>query len=71
MLPKEHPKEHGPSNDRLKEALDGAIAAAGASPARYPHHGDPTAHGQQGPDDPAQLPDGRGLEVRAETLYGC
>ncbi len=68
MLPKDHPQEHRPGNDRVKEPLDGARAPAVASPACDPHHGDPTGHGPHGHDDTAQLTDGRGMEVRTATM---
>jgi len=67
MLPKEHPHDRRPGNDGAKEPWDGAIAAAFAGQARQPHHGDPTGHRQQGPDDPAQLTDRRRIEIRTET----
>ncbi len=55
MMPKEYPKDDPPGNDRVKEPLDGPIAAAFASPARQASHGDPSCHRQQSHDDTAEL----------------
>ena len=67
MLPKERPQEYRLGNDRIEEPLDGAIASTIATPARHPHHGDPTGHGQHSQRDAAELADRRHRDLRLET----
>ena len=55
MLTKEHPKQHGPREGLGEKALDGAVTAAFARPARDPQHRDPSRQHQHGQSHPTQL----------------
>jgi hypothetical protein len=71
MLTKEYPKQHRPGQDSGKEALDGAIAAAFASPARDAQHRDASSHHQQGQGYPTQAVVGRRGDMGSEALEKC
>src|SRR4030095_8396296 len=71
MLTKEHPKQHRPREDGGKPALDGAIAAAFASPAGEAQHRDASRHHQQGKGYPAQLAVSRRRHMGSEALERC
>jgi hypothetical protein len=65
--PKEEPEQRGPRQDGGEEAVDGPIAAASASPAGDPQHGDTTGHGQHGQRDAAELADCRHRHLTLEA----
>ena len=71
ILTEEHPKQHGPRNDRGEKALDGARAAAWAGPARHAQHRAPARHHQQRTSNPAQLASGRRGHIGLQALEEC
>jgi hypothetical protein len=68
---KEGPKQQVPGQHGGKKALDGAVAATGARPARHALHRHPTRHREDGLADPAQLPNGRQPHERCQTDQEC
>jgi len=70
-LPQEHPKQHRPREDGGKPALDGAIAAAFASPAGDAQHRDASSPHQQGKGYPAQWAVSRRRDMGSEALERC
>src|SRR5262249_18817314 len=64
MLANQEPLQVTPAQARIEEALDGAIAAALAGPARQTAHSHTTAHRQHGLDHPTQLAQCGGLYAR-------
>src|SRR5262247_4650754 len=71
MVTKEDPKQQRPREHCGKKALDSAIAAAFASPAREPSPGDPPRYGHHSDADTTQLAYGGGCDVRTGTLEQC
>lgn len=71
VLAKEAPEELCSKKRGGKEALNGAVAGAVASPASDAGHRDAAGHGQEGEGDVAQLADGSRRETRGETLEQC
>jgi hypothetical protein len=71
MLTKEHPKQHRPREDGGEQALDGAIAAACASPAGDAQHRDASSYHQQGQSYPTQSAVGRRRDMGSEALEKC
>src|ERR671932_690383 len=71
MMPEEDPKQDAPRDEGGEKALDGAIAAAWACPARDTSHRYAPRHGHQRHNDPAQLADRGGSQVRTGTLQQC
>src|SRR5262252_4982855 len=71
MLTKEYPKQHRPREDSGEEALDGAVAAAFASPARDAQNRDASRHHQQGQGYPTQSAVGRRCDMGSEALEKC
>jgi hypothetical protein len=53
MVPEEDPKQDTPREDRGEKALDRAVAAACARPARHAEHGDTSGHHQERTHCPA------------------
>jgi len=71
MLTKEHPKQHGPGEDRGEKALDSAVTAAFARSARDPQHRNPTGHHQYSESNPMQLAQGCGRYMVLEAVEQC
>src|SRR5215831_12215395 len=71
MLTKEHPKQHRPREDGGEQALDGAIAAACASPAGDAQHRDASSHHQHGKGYPTQSVVRRCRDMGSEALKRC
>ena len=67
--PQEDPEDCGPGQGRMKEALDGAIAATRSGPARAPQHRDPSRHHEHGQHNPAQLTYGGHRHHRMEAAH--
>ena len=71
VLTKEHPKHHRPREDGGKQALDGAITAAFAGPAREAQHSDASRHHQQSKGYPPQAAVSRRRDMGSEALEKC
>ena len=65
------PEQKRPGQARIVSTPRGTMRApAVASPARDPHHGDPTSHGPPGHDATAQPTDSRGLAAQSPRAGG-
>ncbi len=71
MRAKEELEELSPRERRSKEALDGAVASAGLTPASDAGHGDATGHRQKRQGDVVEVAQRGWCENRVETGEQC
>jgi hypothetical protein len=71
LVTTEHPKQHRPREDGGTQALDGARAAAFASPAGEAQQRDASRHHSQGKGDPTQAAVRRCRAMGSEALERC
>jgi len=71
MVAKEVPEELRPGEGGGEEALNGALAATVASPARDPQHRDAARHGQHAKGNVAQLTGGGRSDPGLEADEQC
>jgi hypothetical protein len=67
-LPKEQPEDTSPGNDRVEEALHGAVATPFFGSAGDAQHGDPARHCQQSWNNQTELPYGCFVQTKTQDL---